>query len=267
MRVKKFRIRACRRHCYMSEKLTSPRRCAIKRSLVLISVLFLLLVVINIQGARAQERTTRQEFWPEIDVYIHVKPKVRLNLLGTVSKSVEDGELRNARGYEAQIGVHVDYIPNEHVILRTGYRYGTSVGSNSEPFKEHRLLTEQTFRHLLPGDLVLSDRNREDFRFLNGDFSFRYRNRVTLEREVHLFKGRNITPYVSGEIFYDTRFKTWNRNRFAVGVQQSLRRGLLRKMLLPKRQIILDLFYMRQNDTRSEIRHVNAIGVALAVYL
>jgi len=240
----------------------------VRISVVRISSLSLLLflVLTGTQSARAQENTTKKEFWPEVDVYITVKPKVRLFLLGTVSKSVEDGELRNAQGYEAQIGVHVDYIPNKHVILRTGYRFGSAVGSNDDPFKEHRLLTEQTLRQLLPGDLLLSDRNREDFRFLNGDFSFRYRNRVTLEREVHLFKGRTITPYVSGEFFYDTRYDTWNRNRFAIGIQQSLIRGPLRKMLLPKRQVILDLYYMRQNDSRSDIQHVHAIGAALAFY-
>jgi hypothetical protein len=226
----------------------------------------LFLVLTGTRPASAQESTTRKEFWPEVDVYITVKPKVRLYLVGTVSKSVEDGELRNAQGYEGQVGVHVDYIPNKHVIFRAGYRYGTAVGSNSDPFKEHRLLTEQTFRHLLPGDLLLSDRNREDFRFVNGDFSFRYRNRLTLEREVHLFKGRSITPYASAEVFYDTRYNTWNRNRFAIGIQQSLLRGPLRKMLLPKRQVILDLYYMRQNDSRSDIQHVNAIGAALAFY-
>ena len=227
--------------------------------------LLLYLVLIGSQAVKAQEPTTRKEFWPEVDVYITVKPKVRLYLTGTVSKTVEDGELRNAQGYESQIGVHVDYIPNQHVILRTGYRYGTSVG-NSDPFKEHRLLSEQTLRQLLPGDLLLSDRNREDFRFVDGDFSFRYRNRVTLEREFHLLKARTITPYVSGEIFYDTRYNIWNRNRFSFGVQQSLRRGPLRKILLPKRQVILDLYYMRQNDSRSDIQHVNAIGAALAFY-
>jgi len=229
-------------------------------------IVFLFFFVFSTQAARAQQPTTRNEFWPEIDVYINLKPKLRLYLLGTVSKSVEDGELRNARGFEAQIGAHIDYLPNEHVILRAGYRFGTSVGQTGEPFKEHRLLTEQTLRKLLPRGLMLSDRNREDFRFVNGDFSFRYRNRVTLEREFHLLKRRTVTPYVSGEIFYDTRYKTWNRNRLAVGVQTSLRRGPIRKLLLPKRQIILDLYYMRQNDSRSEIQHVNGIGAALGFY-
>jgi Protein of unknown function (DUF2490) len=230
--------------------------------------LFLFMFVTGTQTTKAQQPVTHNEFWPEIDVYINVKPKVRIYLIGTISKSVEDGEIRNAQNFEAQIGAHVDYIPNNHIILRAGYRFGTSVGDadSDSPFKEHRLLTEQTLRKLLPGDLLLSDRNREDFRFVNGDFSFRYRNRVSIEREVHVFKGRTITPYVSAEIFYDTRTSAWNRNRLAVGFQQSLRRGPLRKMLLPKRQIILDLYYMRQNDSRSEIQHVNAIGAALAFY-
>ena len=228
--------------------------------------LFLFMFMIGTQAVKAQQSDTRNEFWPEIDVYINVKPKVRIYLIGTISKSVEDGEIRNAQGFEAQIGAHVDYIPNDHIILRTGYRFGTSMGDTDEPYKEHRVLTEQTLRKLLPGELLLSDRNREDFRFVNRDFSFRYRNRVSIEREVDLFKGRTITPYVSAEIFYDTRTSAWNRNRFAVGFQQSLRRGPLRKMLLPKRQVILDLYFMRQNDSRSETQHVNAVGAALAFY-
>jgi hypothetical protein len=37
-------------------------------------------------------------------------------------------------------------------------------------------------------------------------------------------------------------------------------------MVLPARQVILDLYYIRQNDSRSEIQHVNAIGAALVFY-
>lgn len=250
----------------MSEKLPCQQRCDIHKTLDLIPGLILLLVALSSQAIQAQEATTHEEVWPEIDVYIHLKPKIRLFFLGTVSKSVEDGELRNSQAYEAQIGAHIDYIPNKHVILRTGYRYGSAVGSNSDPFKEHRFLTEQTLRTMLPGDLLLSDRNRQDFRFVNGDFSFRYRNRVTVEREFHVFRKRSLTPYISGEIFYDTRTSAWNRNRYAVGVQTSLRRGPLVKMLLHKRQIILDIYYMRQNDSRSDSPHVNALGAALAFY-
>jgi len=255
----------------MFEKLPRRRRSAIQKLLVSISGLFLLVLLSDTRTIKAQEPTTRDEVWPSIEVYINVKPKVRLYLVGTVSKAIEDGELFNAQSYEAQIGAHVDYIPNEHVILRAGYRYGRAVGNNDDGFREHRLLADQILRKLLPGGLLLSDRNREEFRFISGDFSFRYRNRVTIEREfqlsdVPLLRGRTIAPYVSGEISYDTRFGVWNRNRYAVGVVQSLRRGPILRKLLPKRQVNLDLYVMRQNDSRSSPSHVNALGAALIFY-
>jgi Protein of unknown function (DUF2490) len=251
-------------------QLLGRRRSAIQKPLVLISGLFLLVLLSDTRTIRAQEPTTRDEFWPSIEVYINVKPKVRLYLLGTVSKSVEDGELFNAQAYEGQIGAHVDYIPNEHLILRAGYRYGRAIGNNDDGFREHRLLAEQILRKLLPGDLLLTDRNREDFRFITGDFSFRYRNRVMIEREFQfnlpILRRRTITPYLSGEISFDTRFGVWNRNRFAVGVVQSLRRGPILRTLLPKRQVNLDLYFMRQNDSRSSPPHVNALGAGLVFH-
>ena len=225
-----------------------------------------LLLVVSSQATRAQEPTTSNQFWPEVDVYINLKPKLRLFLLGTVSRGGDDGEGSNAKAFEAQIGAHIDYIPNQHVVLRAGYRFGTSIGSEDDPFKEHRFLTEQTLRKMLPGDFLLSDRNREDFRFVDGDFSFRYRNRVTVEKELNLFRKRTITPYVSGEMFYDTRYNAWNRNRLAAGAQITLRRAPLKEILMHKRQVILDLYYMRQNDSRSDAPHVNALGAALSFY-
>jgi len=242
------------------------RHWAIRKTPVLIPVLHIMFALICASTTCAQEPTSRNEVWPEIDVYIHIKPKVRLYLLGTASRSFEDGDFFNGQRFEAQVGAHVDYIPNPNVILRTGYRYGTAVGDNDDGFREHRFLTEQTLKKLLPGDLLLSDSNREDFRFIKGDFSFRYRNRVQIEREFRVFKGRTMTPYVSGAIFYDTRYDIWNRNRFAVGVMTSLKRGPLRRMLLPKHQIIFDLYYLHQNDSRSTPNHINGLGAVLAFY-
>jgi hypothetical protein len=233
--------------------------------LALITVV-ILLGVLSPSSARGQHLDTRTEFWPEIDVYVPITPKVRLFFVGAVSKSVEDGELRNAQSYEGQFGAHVDYLPNDHISLRAGYRYGTAVGVSSDPFKEHRVLFEQSYRTLVPLGLVVTDRNREDLRFINGDFSFRYRNRVTIEREFTVYKGRSTTPYVSGEIFYDTRFQIWNRNRWAVGIQQALRSAPLRKLGFPRSQVILDIYYMHQNDSRSDSPHVNALGMALTFH-
>ena len=48
---------------------------------------------------------------------------------------------------------------------------------------------------------------------MNGNFSFRYRNRIRLEREFRVY-GRSLTPYGSVEVYHDSRFDVWNRNRF-----------------------------------------------------
>jgi hypothetical protein len=255
----------------MLEKQPWRRRRATRKPLILIWSLLVLAALSSCHATSAQEPSTRGEVWPSVEVYINVQPKVRLYLLGTVSKAVEDGELFNAQTYEAQVGVHVDYIPNHHLILRAGYRYGRAIGDSDNGFREHRLLADQILRKLLPAGVLLTDRNREEFRFITGELSFRYRNRVTIEREfqwfnVPLLKGRTITPYISGEISYDTRYGVWNRNRYAVGMIQSLKRGPLLRKLLPKRGLNLDIYLMRQNDSRSTPAHVNALGSALVFY-
>src|SRR5690242_19800108 len=140
--------------------------------------------------SQVQDSSTPKELWPEVDVYVPLKEKVRLFFLFTITKSEE-----TRKNTEGQFGADVDYTVNKRLILRAGYRYGFSL-TEGDPFKEHRPIVEQTFRQNLPLKILTSDRNREEFRFVNGDFSFRYRNRLTLEREFLLPK-RSITPYGS----------------------------------------------------------------------
>jgi hypothetical protein len=112
--------------------------------------------------------------------------------------------------------------------------------------------------------LLLSDRNREDFRFLLDGFSFRYRNRLMLEHEFQLAGNRGIPPYGSVEGFYDTRYDVWNKTRFTAGLQIALKNRPLD--LLPKHHAILDVYYMRVHDTRGSTPHVNGLGLVLAFY-
>lgn len=200
------------------------------------------------------------QFWPEVDVFIPLRPKLKLFLLGTITKAEETRD-----NLEGQVGVHLDYTVNKKFMLRGGYRYGFAM-SDGDPFKEHRIVLEQMVRHPLPLDLLLTDRNREDLRWVNGQFSARYRNRVTVEREFKVL-GRQLTPYSSAEVYYDTRFDTWNRNRLTVGVQIPFKKGFpLISLADPKRQVVLDLFFTRQNDSRSQPSRIKAFGAALSIY-
>ena len=118
----------------------------------------------------------------------------------------------------------------------------------------------------IPLDILVSDRNREEIRIVNGETSARYRNRLTLEREFHIGRFAPV-PYGSAEVFYDNRFDTWNRNRLNVGVQIPLKRGFpLVSLVEPKREVILDLYYSRQNDSRSSPTHIQAVSIAVNLY-
>jgi len=223
-------------------------------------ILALLLAYNTSVRSQEQDSSTPKELWPEVDVYVPLKEKVRLFFLFTITKSEE-----TRKNTEGQFGADVDYTVNKRLILRAGYRYGFSL-TEGDPFQEHRPIVEQTFRQNLPLKILMSDRNREEFRFVNGDFSFRYRNRLTLEREFLLPK-RSITPYGSVEVYHDSRFGVWNRNRLTAGIQVQLRRALpLLSLVTPRKQVILDVYYTKQNDSRSQPNHLDAIGIATAIH-
>ena len=224
-------------------------------------VCLLALAAILTSGARAQQDSeTVKQFWPEVDVYVSLNEKFRLFFIATTTKAEETRE-----NTEAQVGGDIDYQLKKKVSLRAGYRHGFSL-SGSDPFREHRIIFEQALRQPLPLHVLLSDRNREELRWVNGDFSARYRNRLTLERAFKVLN-RSVTPYGSAEAVYDSRFKTWNRNRLAVGAQIALKHGApLITLINQRRQLVLDVYVMRQNDSRSQPSRVRALGVAFSIY-
>ena len=209
---------------------------------------------------RAQQPDTPKQLWPEVDVYVPLNEKFRLFFLFTVTKAEETRD-----NTEGQFGAHIDYTFNQRLVLRAGYRYRFSL-AETDPFKEHRPIIEQTYREQLPLNILLTDRNREEFRIINGDFSFRYRNRLRLERDFRVL-GRSITPYGSVEVYHDGRFGVWNRNRLTAGVQIQLRRALpLLRHITPRKQLTLDVSYTKQNDSRSQPPHLHALRTALVIY-
>jgi hypothetical protein len=79
--------------------------------------------------------------------------------------------------------------------------------------------------------------------------------------------GRSLTPYGSVEVYYDTRFDVWNRNRLTAGAEFQLKRGFpLLRELTPRKQVILDFYYTKQNDSRSQPNHVHAIGASVGLH-
>ena len=158
-------------------------------------------------------------------------------------------------------------MPNKHVILLNGYRYIFSAPGAENLHREHRIVIEQTFRHPLPVELLLRDRNREELRFINGQFSGRYRNRLMLGREFKIGKFW-ITPYGSFEVYCDTRFDTWNRNQLRTGIQIPLKRGFrLIELIDPDGRWHWKRISCGNLTADSTPRHVKGVGVILKPYL
>jgi Protein of unknown function (DUF2490) len=222
-----------------------------------ITAVFLLLGIFSIRLSAQEADGTAKEVWPEFNAYVPLTEKTRLFFLLSISRSRE-----TRSNTEGQVGAHLDYFRTKNVSFRGGYRYGFSLGA-SEPFREHRVISEETVRKTLKAKLLLLDRNRQDIRWVNGEFSVRLRNRLTLEREFKLNE-RSLTPYGSAEIFYDTRFNTFNRSRFTGGLAITLKKH--ERFIDFRKQTVLDIYYLRQNDTRSQPRHLNALGLTFAIY-
>jgi len=106
------------------------------------------------------------------------------------------------------------------------------------------------------GRVHLEDRNRIEFRHLNGRDDWRYRNKPKLGIEL----GRGwyeVEPYVADEVFYGARAGEWNRNRIYLGVEKPL-----------TKQVGTDFYYMIQSDKQGrDWNEFHVLGFAVDLKL
>ena len=205
------------------------------------------------------------EFRPELAIYIQQGPALRFELTDFFSANESTHNWDGNFGFFVQIALKPvfrrelakdpDVFRNKYLTLRTGFRCDTSL-TNGHGESENRGILELTSRYRLPWQLVISDRNRGDFRFIKDQpFSALYRNRLRLERDVR-HGWLDCTPYVYDEIVYDTRYDGWTLNRYALGVQFPI-----------GQHVVLEPYYLGQNSSRSNPPHLNAFGFKLNLYL
>jgi len=216
-------------------------------------------------GTRAAAQNTSTEVWPQVHAYINLDANTRVFLLGSFNYKTDKSDWQGTFGahldfalkpvFRRELRSRGDVFDKRFLSFSAGYRYITSLGDSSSPSLERRWLVEVTPRYLLPWQLVISNRNRGEMRFISGQaFSTRYRNRLQLERDFEAGP-LVVTPYIDGEIFYDTRYDAWNRIRYRAGVQ-----------IPAGDHVVLETYYLRQHDTRSSTPHTNGIGFTLNLY-
>src|SRR6476620_372270 len=86
----------------------------------------------------------------------------------------------------------IDENKNHFLVAAGGYEYLHTIDQGKLTI-ENRIIAQVTPQIVLAG-LTLGNRNRSEFRWLNGDYDFRYRNRLTLTRQSQLHTFR-FAPY------------------------------------------------------------------------
>jgi len=213
-------------------------------------------------SAAGQTSSTGGEFWPLLNTFTQLQQNTSLLLYGGKDKG-EDfsydewkvGGLLNLQ-LKPILTPHepdIDKNKEQHLVLSAGYQYSETIQSGP-PSHEDRIIAQLTPQHRPGAGFFLADRNRVEFRWVNGKYSTRYRNQLTVERSFR-GPGFRFTPYAWGELFYDSQTHSWNENRYAFGVQ------------LPyKRRFMLDNYYQRQNCTTCNPEHLNVWGLTLNFY-
>jgi Protein of unknown function (DUF2490) len=226
----------------------------------------ILLLLLLAEQLPAQSSSTRNQFWPELDAYVHINKRSRLffEYNATRQDDLETYASGQVGGYfdfytfplQKTRPEHSDASRNRYLMLRIGYGFSRTPASSSKPSSTIHIPTiEADPRVPLAWKILLTDRSRFDLRIVDGVFTPRYRNRLRMERTFR--QGRfGFTPYTDAEVFYDWKYGTFDIFRYTAGTEWSVGHSVL-----------LETYYSRQRNTKSSPEYINALGMTLQFFL
>jgi len=199
---------------------------------------------------------------PEVDFYYKIQPRIQFIFQAKETREAGDPT-------QAEIGPSLDFsmkpllglkritafdlneAKSRLLELSVGYRY---VPSPSKATVE-RLELVATPHFPLPDRILLTDRNRADLDWSQGQLNWRYRNRVNLERSVRI-GSYHPGPHASAEVFYLSKYHKWNTTALYAGC------------LLPVgKHAEFDPYYEHQNITSmTPNQRLNQFGLILNLY-
>jgi len=184
------------------------------------------------------------ENWPELDIYW--RPAVHQRTLLELSAVAE----REAAERDAAVGLYQDYLRLPFGYLRGGYRYTFSMSDAS--YREQRIVAEGVVSRSVWSRFRALNRTRFEWRWINGDPSYRIRDRVQLQLDSATTRGLAWVPYGTFEAYYDSRYNTISRLGARIGADVRF-----------NRRVVMDLYLARQENSRGAPPAVNALGVTL----
>jgi len=190
------------------------------------------LAALSLAAARVEAQSPVQhqdQFWPEADYYQKLTDRTRLFVLASYSFGGDAGQQDQQYGINYDVNVKrptffrdtlgaeaLDDDRRQWLQLRFGYRYFETIES-PEVTVQNRLLAELTIRGGVMG-LLTADRNGFDWRWTNGVWSTRYRNRLDFQRP--LTAGHyTFTPYSNVEVYYVLGRSGFNAVKWEFGAE------------------------------------------------
>ena len=203
------------------------------------------------------------QFLPEIDAYYKLTSPVRIWF-----QAKETNEA--GAPVTAEFGPSLDFFLNAPLkfadvtafdlddsksrllVFSVGYRY---LPTPNEP-PTNRLEPFFTLNYPVSKlGMLLSDRNRADLDWKAGTFTWRYRNRVQLERTLKV-GSYHLSPYASAEFYYESLYGKWSDTAIYAGC------------LFPVgKHFEMNPYYEHQNITgKSPNQQLNQAGLMLNMF-
>ena len=213
----------------------------------LISSVFIISIgALAVSGQTAGPPHSATQIWSEQQLAVPFNDRVDLVLLGYLhlgrkSERPVAEHVATGLGFSFRVGKNLTIFP-----FYTHFENQPAVASRN---KEERLTIETTLKFPLHA-ASFSDRNRFEYHWRTPHLNFiHYRNRMQLERALHVWR---LSGFIADEIFYDTHFDGWIRNRIYAGIAKKL-----------NQHFSFELYYMRQNDGHSRPGDLNVLGNTL----
>ena len=148
----------------------------------------------------------------------------------------------------------LDWQRSRFLWARIGLDHIVQTQDGTRTVTENRGIVSILAKAELPAEVWLEGRTRADLRWIDGDYSTRYRFRAEATREFTVAE-HTVVPYANVEWFYDTRFDQWTRTLYQAGAEFTV-----------NQQFRFELYLARQQDQRPQDSSFNALGVVAKWY-
>jgi hypothetical protein len=207
-------------------------------------------------------RAQNTQFIPEVDSYLKLNSVVRAELQAKDDRDGGDSS-QFAIGPSVQLylkplmrlkrvtAFDLDDSKSRALVLEAGHRYIVEPNAPSE----NRMVLAVTSNFPLKAGFHISDRNRADLDWKGGTFTWRYRNKLTIDRTFSI-RSYHLIPYVAAEPFYESQYGKWSTTSLYAGC------------LFPVgKHVEFNAYYEHDNNTNKHPNEqVSSLGLALYLF-